>query len=314
MKKTFTLLLFVLLSIFLNAQTANIIFVNNQSSTNFASIDVEIVQMPGGTILQTITGIDFQTASTVISVPASTLLTVNYYKTGTSTLLKTNTNQVYDPGSFHVEFVYGTTGISWCSGTAYVNSSSSNKIEFDFRHQSKTIDEVNLMVRETSVTLAENFTFGSSTFTFDDEIDAGDYILDMLDANTGNGLYAYIFPGLSVAGDYIVLFSSDTDLFMLEMDGTVTKLQKTTPFVVDDPSSLNDLNSDSNIKVVNGILTINSSLSNTIESLSVYGLTGTKLLSGNLSSLDVSSLNSGVYLIKAVINGNIEVEKMVISK
>lgn len=311
----------------IQAQTAEVLFVNNSSGSGAINLDIEIRVMPQDTVYTLYSGVNFLNASTIFSVPASTILKFNYLESGSSTVYYSISNVVYNPGEFRIHFLYGTaTSKRYSSFTAYQQSSNSSVIKYDFRHSTPTLQEIDLILRGTGEVLADNFTYMGMTTGFNDEFNASDDTLDVtpFDDNA-NGLFAYLLPGSILGGEYILLFTSGSgsanDMYMVQMNGTVTKLASTAPVVGPPVIGIDDKMMETRIInlypiPVKDLLNISLSENNDEKGeIILTNLAGQIVFRSNLiDQLDISKLNNGIYLYKVIVNGNTYNGKVVVAK
>lgn len=303
MKKSLLILSLVFAFSQVISQTAEIYFINNSTATTAANLDVEVVNKSTTAVYATYSSIATNKSTGIVSVPAGVIVTINFKVAGSSTIFYTLDNQVFDTNDFDIMMLYGSsTSKRFSTFTGHKSSSSSSKIKFDFAHATSTLQEIDLTVRETNVVLADNFTYGDKTFTFDDEFTAATSTLDMTPFNSSVGLYAYTLPGSTLGGEYIVLYTSGTDMYMAQMNGTVTKLTKTTATtgsnavgsVENDAISLypNPSSSAINFSGVEGLQL----------SATIYDLNGRAVISSTdvVQGVDVSALENGIYVVRLV--------------
>ncbi|MBI35926.1 MAG: hypothetical protein CMP67_11250 [Flavobacteriales bacterium] len=301
MKKQLLLISFsMLFSVMLTkAQTADLIFLNSNSASEASSLDVKVKK--DGVVVASFSNVNFLDASTKISVPASAILNIDFLVAGSSTVFYSLTNEVYDPNTFKVMHLFGTKySKRFKSFTAASQSSSSNVVKLDFTYSTDGTEDIDLKIRENSTTIADNFQYGEQTFTFDDEYSATNVTLDITEHATGNGLHAYNFPAGSLGGDYVYLFTSGTDMYMLEMNGTTTKLTTTTPI---NSSSVSENDSKDWLLFPNPASNfINLQSKNAIVDYKIEIINSTgKVVRTSFATdkIDISDLSKGFYYISA---------------
>lgn len=304
--KTKLLLFSCLLSILTitgSAQTAEFIFLNNNIGTDAASLDVEVRTMPGDVFYSKYTGVNYHAASTIITVPANTILNINYLKSGTSTVYYSRTNVIFDANEFDIDYLSGGSGaISFTEFTAHKTSSSASKVKFCFRHSTSGLGEIDLAIRQTGLVLADDYVYGDQTFGGVTEFPAQDITLDIKDFISGTNMFSYLLPGASLGNQFIFLFSSGSasvvDMYMLKMDGSVTKLATTSVDVKEAfadnaykiyPNPLKTSAKVSFEKPVSGVLTIHNLVGSTIKSIVVN--------EANEIEIDRDNMASGVYIL-----------------
>jgi hypothetical protein len=228
MKKFYILILFFSISFYSKAiTTASLIVLNN--NIDASSLDLEVRVKGVDTVYTRINGINYLTATTMFTVPSSVLLKLTFFNAGTATPFYILDNQVFNDNAVELATLYGTSSsINFNMGTAYLGSSGSSQIKFDFLHSTSSLPEIDLITR-TGTTLANDFVYGNVTFTFGNEINAVNVILDVTPYNSNaNGLFAYNLNGSNLGGQYIFLFTAGTGsnltMYMLQMNGTVTQL------------------------------------------------------------------------------------------
>lgn len=317
-KFTLYLFLFCLVPFFGVAQTAEIFFVNNNSGA--ASLDLQVIVSSEDTIYSTYEGIDFLEAIPVFEVPANTILELKYLVAGTTTQYASQKNAVFSPGEFRVSIFMGTsTSKTFSSFTGAKQSSASDKVRYEFIHATPTLEDIDLIVRETSEILADNFEYRDKT-SFGQEILAADYILDITPyLNNNNGLFAYQWKAANLGGDYVFLFTSGTgaanDMYMAELDGTVTQLLFADPLV----SSVSDLGNSDLLQVypnpTSDFISLQSSASDLQNSQTqIYNLAGQLLLSSTSTAIDLSHFENGIYLLQTKIEDRFYHKKIQVQK
>lgn len=326
MKKTITILVFLsFICVFNNnAQIAKVLFINNNSGANAASLDFEVRVMPQDTVYSTYPGVNFTKATPQISVPANTILKFVFLKAGTSTSFYSVTNVVFNPNDFRILFLYGTgSSISYSAFTGYNQSSSGSVVKLGFRHSTPSLQKIDLVIRELNQKIADDFSFSNSTFGTTLEYNAATYTLDMTPFDNNNiGLFSYILPSSSLGGDYIYLFTSGTgsanDMYMAEMNGTVTKLATTS--TITNNETLGSANNVGNISVfpnpARDIVNIKTkSLIDSPEFISIKNYCGQTILQLPFTnSIDVSAIPSGVFFAEIIEKEGISRCKFLISK
>jgi len=313
MKRKLTRLVFFCMAIICNftsfAQNAEVLFINNNSGQDAATLDIEVRVMPIDTVYVKVNGISYLHASTPISVPSSTILKISFLKSGTLNSYYTYNNAVLNSNEFACLFLFGTSASKRFSKfTAYHQSSSSGKVKFDFRHSTPDLGEIDLVVRQTSVVLADNFEYTDGTFSFNNEINASDYILDIFPSNNNTiGLFAYNFPGASLGHNYVVLFTAGTsnanDMYMVKTNGTVTKLTTSIPYQgIDEHSYFKSMMIFPN--PANNRITIEFPLfvNNKNCSLSILNSHGQLIAQQSIQNpkteIEISEFLSGLYILK----------------
>lgn len=324
MKNIFTLsILLQFICVFnIYPQTAKVLFINNNSAANAASIDFEVRVMPQDTVYIVYPGINFLKASPQITVPANTILKFNYYKAGTSTLFYSVNNVVYNPNEFRILFLYGTSAsISYSSFTGYTQASS-GMVKLGFRHSTPTLQKIDLVIRETGQKIADDFNYSSSTFGTNQEYNASNYTLDITAFdNNSNGLFAYIFPAAGLTGDFVYLFTSGTgtsnDMYMAEMNGTVTKLTAVAPTTgIEENAAGKNQNiavypnpAKNFINIIPGAELINA------EWITIKNLSGQTVLKAPFSyEVDISSFPFGMYFLEVTGNNQAQFSKFLVSE
>jgi hypothetical protein len=315
-KSLLILCLSILLCSKVNSQTAEVLFINSNFGAGASSLDFEIRVMPQDTVYSVYQGINYLTSTQKITVPANTLLRLNFITTGTSTVYYTFNNAVYNPNEFRILFLAGSaTSKAFSSYTGYNQASVGTKIRYSFRHSTPTLGQIDLMLRQTSQIIADDISYNSGVFGFTYEFNAADYILDVTPFNdNNNGLFAYQLPVASIAGEYIVLFTAGTgtalDMYMTRTNGTTVQLTPVAPLVgIDEMLLQNNLikifpnpstgqfTIDNESNLDNLILVINDRLGRTIREIEL------NFASTNINITDVSN---GLYSYQIIEkNGNL---------
>jgi hypothetical protein len=302
MKNLIVTVSFVISFLFAQAQTATILFINNNSGAT--SLDLEVLDVSADTTLSITTGIKYLGASSKITVPSTRIVNLIYKKSGTSEVYYTQKNVVFTSGEFRIPFLAGTSGSKRYSVISGSNgASSSTKIRIDFAHTTLGLQDIDLRIRELDVIFADNFKYNDKTFTFSNQFDAADYTLDIMPYNNNNkGLFAYTLPGSTIRGEYVYLFTAGTkenvDMYMVQMTGTVTKLALAATAAVSNelenkPFTVFPNPATTTITILEGAEKPNS---NTMYS--IYNMLGEEVLVSNSNSIDISVLNNGTYYIR----------------
>jgi len=164
------------------------------------------------------------------------------------------------------------------------------------------------------------------TTSFNDEFNASDDTLDVTPFDdTANGLFAYLLPGSILGGEYILLFTSGSgsanDMYMVQMNGTVTQLASTAPIVGPPVIGIDDKMLET--KIINlypipvkDLLNVSLSENNYEKGeIILTNLSGQIVFRSNLiDQLDISKLYNGIYLYKVIVNGNTYNGKVVVAK
>ncbi|MFT5057035.1 MAG: hypothetical protein ACI80H_001758 [Pseudoalteromonas distincta] len=307
MKKQLQMLTLMLVStvLYVNGQTAEILFLNN--NIDAPSLDLEIYNVTEDKIEVTHEEFKYLGRSRKMTVPAGVILQLNFYKGQTSELFYSQKNVVYNTGDLRIAVLFGTASSKRYSVlTGSKGASSSAKIELDFFHSTGDLQEVDLKIRELGTIFADNFKYGDKTFTFDNEFAAADYTLDLTPFdNNHNGLFAYQLPGDQLKGEYALLFTAGTgvanDMYMLQMQGEVTKLLTTTVASIDQINSNKELIKTYPNPAEN---TITLDCDYPIASISITNQLGQVLIQHNdqlkNNTIDISELPGGMYVLKSI--------------
>ena len=321
MKKNLLLFICLCFSASFSANAAEILFINNNSAAT--SLDLEVVDKSSGNVVASATNINYLKATTKLTVPANAILTLNFYNAGTTTKFYNNDNVVYNDNEFRILMLYGSSSsIRYTSFTGSSGASSGSMLKYDFRHTTSDLEEIDLLVRNNSHVMANNFQYTDGTFTFDNQISAVDYVLDMTPSGNNNtGLFAWELDGASLGGEYIVLFTAGTaqnlGMYMVQMDGTVTLLTPVTSVVgIDDLAVNAELNIDIYPNPATDVLTVRSSLTDENTSIQIYSYAGKLVLSDFISTenqlFDLSSLAKGTYIVKAINTERVFTQKLIV--
>ena len=297
MKKQLLLFCIVFSAMLVSAQNASLLVLNSNSASSAGSLDIEVEE--NGEVVASYQDVDFLDASVKISVPSSAILNVNFLVAGTSTVFYSLKDQVYSSNEFKIVHLYGTSSSRRvASFSGYDNSSSSSLVKLDFRYSSDFTDDVDLQVRENGKLIADNFSYGESTFTFDDEYSATDVVIDIKEHASGKGLYAYDFPAAALGGDYVYLFTSGADMYMLEMNGVTTKLSSKAPISSSSVAESNQKGWEVFPNPASNFISVQSDVSNLTYTFNIVSSFGqiVKTAYGS-NQVDVSDLSEGVYYI-----------------
>jgi hypothetical protein len=297
MKKQLLLFCMVFSAMLVSAQTASLLILNSNSSTSAGSLDIVVEE--DGNVVASYQNVDFLDASTKISVPSSAILNVNFLVAGTSTVFYSLKDQVYSSNEFTIIHLFGTSSSKRAASfSGYDNSSSSSKVKLDFRYSSDFTEDIDLKVRENGNLIADNFSYGETTFTFNDEYNATDMVLDIKEHASGRGLYAYDFPASTLGGDYVYLFTSGADMYMLEMNGVTTKLSSKAPISSSSVAERNQKGWEVFPNPTSNFISVQSDVSNLTYTFNIVSSFGqiVKTAYGS-NQVDVSDLSEGAYYI-----------------
>lgn len=283
------------------SQNAEILILNSNSATSAASLDIEVRVMPADTVFSRVSAVAYLKSSGIMSVPSNTIVNIILKEAGTSRIFSSSTNQVFSPNEFKILHLFGTSASTRSTTfTGYKQSSSSTTFKYNFRHTTVGLQDIDLIVRETNDKLADDFSYGEGTFTFDDEYAANSYILDITPkSENSNKLFSYSFAADKLGRENIYLFTAGTntsnDIYMLQMSGVVNKLPRlvssTVGSLVSKRVTLYPNPAESYVNLPKGFT----------GNIDVSDVTGTSVLSFKCYSeaiLSTSDLQAGVYFIR----------------
>jgi hypothetical protein len=294
MKKLYAIFMFAF--VISNAQTASITFLYNVKDANATSVDIELINQSTSAQIAKINGIDSPGATTMQTVPSNTLITVKFFKAGTSTVYYTSTNNVFNDNAVMVAHLYGNSSLKTFSRITSYLSAPASYIKYAFVHSSNTMPEIDLVINSSGTILADNFVKSDNT-GFTTNFLASDMVLSLTPYNSTTPLYSYTFNGASKGGSYIYFFLSDNDLYMLETNGTVTKLGSTTTDVLD-RISWSQLSVYPN--PVGNKLNLQASDLSRFKTFQIVDLKGNMVRFGNVSTstqIETNDLPAGLYFI-----------------
>ena len=222
----------------LSAQSAQLLFLNDQPTPNAENHSIEIANSDG-VVLATIENIGYQTASEITTVPADEILDITY-KTSGGTTFASSGNVVLDPDKLYIQVLGGgPSGGSIVNRRSAVSTSPSDgSFRFDFRNGAHDIGEIDVIVRESGEKIVDNletfdFTNGfPQTYIYP----SNQVTLDITPAeNNDSGICAFIMNASDFSGANVSIFTSgssaDLKCFVLQHDGTLTELDKTDPIM-----------------------------------------------------------------------------------
>jgi hypothetical protein len=231
--KSFVFLCILLGANNLSAGTAEIVFLYNLNDPNTPAVDIEIINKSNNnTVVVKKLNVAYLHAVDIKDIPSSSILKINVYTAGTSSIFSTYDNQILNDNQFSTMVLYGTFSSRHLNtSTAYYSASSNSLVKYKFLHSAPNLGEIDLRIKESSEILSDNFKYADETFGFDNEFTAASNTLEITSfSNNSNILDAYEFNGLDYAGKYVYLFavgnSTDVDMYAMLMNGTVTKLKK----------------------------------------------------------------------------------------
>ena len=234
--KTFLIGVCLACSFYLQAQTAEIIFINNLPTSDAENHTVEVTNSTGA-VIASATNVAYQTTSGILEVPAEEILNITYKSSGGSTFATSN-NAVLIEGRRYYQFIGGgpTGSTKIARSTFSTIAPNSGSFKYVFRNGSYDLGEIDVIVRGPGDKLVENLDqFDNSSLLPDFYVYASDEItLDITPAeNNGQGICAYKMQASDFSAQNIIFFTSgpqdNLKCFVLSYDATLTELDKTDP-------------------------------------------------------------------------------------
>lgn len=292
-----------------HAQTAEVLFVNTNTGAKAELVDIEFMNQTEDSVYASIENVPSPGASVAVEVPANEIISVRI-KDESGNVIYNTSNSVYTANQRRVFFYSGTQSSTRVSQFTGYTSTSSGKVKIDFRNSTNGLPDIDAIMRTSGTEIADDISYGDGTFTFSNVFAAEDDTLDLFqDGLSDEGLFAYDFPASQYDGEYIVLFtygsSFDNDVYVLQMDGELTKLNRVGAFISESGVGFDELYSSKGAFDVypnpsTSAVKIESKINSLqLEGVKVYSAVGDIVIDqASLNAkgqLNVSNLESGVY-------------------
>ena len=310
------------------AQTARVQIIHNSADTAASVVDV----YANGILL--IDDFDFRSAIPYTSLPAGIDIELAVAPSTSSDSTGGGAADIIDSTKQTVNFDSGATYVAIASGllsgeklfqiysSAGSESTANNKVSFKFFHGVTDAPAVDVVARDVS-TLVANLTYGNFSTNYV-EVPDSIYIIDVNLAGTSTKLVSYDVELTGEAGgSAVVIFASGFlnptgqqkafSVFAALADGTVMELSEHVE------TGLLSSNYDYNAKLIypnpaTSVVTVDNS---NLQSLQFCDNAGAlvKSFNGSIpSSIDISDLKPGMYVVKAQQNNTVKTIKLSVTQ
>jgi hypothetical protein len=303
----YTYILTLMLLIFFHyqgsAQTARFLIINNNSAAGAAKLDMEV--RVADTVYFRVNGIAVHNASVPVTVPASVPLKITLLQAGSQVAFYTYKNAIFPSKDFKVLFLYGTAdAIAFSIIQAYDKALLPGRLKYDIRHSTPGLGEIDVAIRQTLYRIADNFVYGEGS-SWHQEISAMNYKLDIMPYDSTYRLFSYDFPGASLVGQFVVLFTAGTatanDMYVAEMNGKVSRLNML-PLSVRAPADKGPATVNMFPVPASVLLKFELTENSGKTEIEIHDLQGKVLIrqtvNGLNTEIDISGIAKGMYLAK----------------
>jgi hypothetical protein len=214
---------------------ATVIFIHNHPFRG--PVDVSVVEVSSGDVLQVVYDIDYGDCGVVMVVPSVTILNFVLRPAGMSNVISTYTNAVLNENTVSAMMFHGVSATNNSFAlNSIITTSTAGNFRPGVRNSSHTMPMISFVLRENNTVLASNVAYPDLGSGLPPNVPVGMYTLDLIpQSNPSQGVFAFNLDasGLSGVGAFIYLIGTLPALSakMITPDGTCTTLSAAEPFV-----------------------------------------------------------------------------------
>ncbi|MFM9986500.1 MAG: T9SS type A sorting domain-containing protein [Flavobacteriales bacterium] len=301
--KQFLLLISFFTIASVHAQTTMLV-INNHPFHQ--SVDVKFVNISTMDVEGEVLELNYVACAIPLVLPSTTILNIEFYEAGTSDIINTVSNVVYNPNTIYIGMYHGSSGTNnqFSSNSAQTTATAGN-FKAQARNSISGMQSVDFILRENGAVIGNDVTYPSISSGFAANTPTNDYILDITPAaDNSYGLFAYDFNCSTCDQEYIYFFlsgsASDPDCYALHLDGSCTNLAHVAPFVgIEEADAQFELYPNPSEKEINIVTTtlVDQSAAITITDITGRAIAGniTREISGTQYTINIELLPVGFY-------------------